>query len=256
MFDPTVDLDCYYVAVDADSYHRVELEFADGTTAVFDGEYSGRTAFGFSGDGRLSTDTETTVDTFCGPIEQATVRSRDRSRTVTRSGPCVFDDLTFDCDSAQFTRGDDVRVAFVDGSFKQWDSPPFDQLRFGSPGRIIESISEETVDVTVQNPDQDCQPGTVATVFNARAVTIEAAEFAGESAFEQATLELADGTTETFGTLDGEPTFVAPETFTASHTDSPIAAVVIQQLAGDIVFRLVNPVVESSDRESAGLGLL
>lgn len=244
MFDPTLDLDCYYFSVTAPDYHCVELDFADGTTAVFEDQYSGHTTFGFSGDGRLSADSETTVDTFCGPIEQATVYSWDRSETVPRDGPCVFEDLVFDCDSAQFSRGDDVRVAFVDGSFKQWDSPDDDQLWFGSPGRVIESISDERVDVTVENPDQDCQPGQLATVFDAGAVTVGAAEFAGDPTFEQATLTFADGTTETFGTLDGESTFTAPETFTGSRMDDPIAAIVIQRLGGDVVFRLVNPALE------------
>ena len=247
MFDPTLALDCYHLSVEAGIYHRVELDFADGTTAVFEDEYSGHTAFGFRGDGRLSADSATTVDTFCGPIEQATVHSWDRSETIRREGPCVFDDLAFDCDSVQFSRGDDVRVAFVDGSFKQWDSPDDDQRWFGSPGRVIESVSDARVDVTVENPDQDCRPGQVATVFDAGAVTVGAAEFAGEPSFEQATVAFADGTTATFGALDGEPSFTAPETFTGSRMDDPISAVVIQRLGGDIVFRLVNPAVAVSD---------
>ncbi len=247
MFDPTLALDCYHLSVEAEIYHRVELDFADGTTAVFEDEYNGHTTFGFSGDGRLSADSATTVDTFCGPIEQATVHSWDRSETIRREGPCVFDDLEFDCDTAQFSRGDDVRLMFLDGSFKQWDSPDTDQVWFGSPGRVIESISDERVDVTVENSNQDCRPGQVATVFDAGAVTVGAAEFAGEPTFEQAALTFADGTTATFGTLDGESVFTAPETFTGSRMDDPIASIVIQRAGGDVVFRLANPAVDPTD---------
>lgn len=243
MFDPTLTLDCYYVSVDADRYHRVDLQFVDGTTTTFRDEYSGRTAFGFSGDGRLDTDSETTVDSFYGPIEQATVSAWDRSETVERDGPCVFDDLVFDCDSIQYSRGDDVRVAFVDGSFKQWDPPAVDQQWFGSPGRVVASVTEESVDVTVENPTPECSSGPPATVFENDTVTIGPGEFAGEPTFEAVTLTFVDGSTQTVGTLDSGPQFSAPERFSARGTAAgrPIAEVIVLQQGGDIVFRLVNP---------------
>jgi len=242
MFDPQLILDCYHLSVDADQYDRVDLEFADGTTTTFSGSYSGSTAFGFSGDGRLEAGSETTVESFCGPIERATVTAGDRSATVERDGPCVFDDLAFDCDSVRYSRSDDVRVTFADGSFKQWDPPAADQREFGSPGRVVGSVTEETVDVTVENPAPDCSPGAPATEFDHDAVTIGRSEFVGEPTFEAVTLMFADGSRQTFGTPGAGPQFTAPETFTGQneHVETPISEVVIQQRNDETVFRLVN----------------
>lgn len=242
MFDPTLSLDCYYLSVDADRYQRVDLQFTDGTTTTFRGEYSGRTAFGFSGDGRLDADSETTIETFRGPIERAAVTSREHTKTVERDGPCVYDDLAFDCDSIRYSQGTDVRMEFVDGSFKQWDPPAAGQQWFGSPGRVVAAVTEESVDVTVENPSPECSPGAIATVFDHDTVTIGAREFADEPTFESVTLVFVDGSAQTFGTPGSGPQFSAPKTFAGrgAAVGRQIAEIIVLQQGGDIVFRLVN----------------
>lgn len=260
MFDPGISLDCYYVRVDAEIYDHVELRFADGTSVSFAGEFSGVTEFGFSGDGRLPPGSDGTVDVFHGPIQEVTVRAWDLSETVRREGPCVFDDLVFDCDSARHRRPGDVRVRFVDGSVKQWDPPADGQVWFGSPGRVIESITEERVDVEVRNPDTECEPGEYATVFDCTEVTITAAEFAAkfaaEPTFDRVELRFVDGSTQAFGDRAGGPNFTAPETFAGSgdHAGKIIESVVVTSGGGDRSFLLVNPTVADCDPASSERG--
>ena len=245
-FDPAIDLDCYVARVDAEGYDSVDLVFADGTIEAFTAGYSGTTQFGFSGDGRLDPSAETTVEEFHGPIARVTVTNGTATETATNSGPCVFGDLAFNCDSAQHGQADDVRLTFVDGSSKQWDPPATDQTQFGSPGRVIETISEESVDITVESPTPNCSSGAYATVFDCIEVTVGPEEFAAEPTFERIRLDFVDGTSQTFGQRGTGPNFTAPETFagTDDNAGNIIESVVIEKLGGDIVFQLVNPTVE------------
>jgi len=247
---PQLDLDCYVLTVDGDSYSSVELRFADATAVTFEGDYDGVTRFGYSGDGRLDPDAETAVPEFHGPIAWATVVVGDATETVTNSGRCPFGDLLFDCEAAEFSRANDVRVRFVDGSVKQWD-PPADpaQRRFGSPGRVVESVSEESADIEVPNPNLDCEPGEYATVFDCTEVTVDPAEFAGEPTFDRAVLTFVDGSTESFGEGGEESEFTAPETFagTDDNAGKVIESLGIEKRDGDIAFRLVNPTVDDCE---------
>jgi len=252
-FNPRLDLDCYALSVDAETYDSVELRFTDGTTVTFDDGYSGATLFGFSGDGRFDSDAETAITEFHGPIAWATVIAGEAAETVTNSGRCPFADLTFDCDSARFSRGNDVRMRFVDGSVKRWDPPVDpDQTRFGSPGRVIESVAEESAEIEITNPDPDCEPGGYATVFDCTEVTVGPEEFAAEPTFDRAMLTFVDGSTQPFTAPDSGSTFTAPETFagTEDNTGTVIESVGIEKRDGDIAFRLVNPTVEDCEPAS------
>jgi len=255
-FDPRLDLDCYALSVDAEAYDSVELRFTDGTTVTFDEGYSGATTFGFSGDGRFDSDAETTIAEFHGPIAWATVIAGEATETITNSGRCPFADLTFDCDSARFSRGNDVRLRFADGSVKQWDPPDPDQTRFGSPGRVIESVAEESADIEITNPDPDCQPGGYATVFDCTEVTVGLEEFAAEPTFDRAMLTFVDGSTQSFDGSDRGSAFTAPETFagTENNAGTVIESVGIEKRDGDIAFRLVNPTVEDCEPASPADG--
>jgi len=249
-FDPALDLDCYVLSVDAEAYDSVELRFTDGTTVTFDEGYTGATTFGFSGDGRLDVDDETAVGEFHGPIAWATVIAGEATETVTNSGRCPFADLSFDCDSARFSRGNDVRLRFVDGSFKRWDPPAdADQTRFGSPGRVIESVGEESADIEVPNPNRDCEPDGYATVFDCTEVTVGPEEFAAEPTFDRAILTFVDGSTQSVEGPDNGSAFTAPETFagTGDHAGKVIESLGIEKRDGDIAFRLVNPTVDDCD---------
>ncbi|MFD1641073.1 hypothetical protein [Halohasta litorea] len=249
-FDPQLDLDCYALSVDAETYDSVELRFTDGTTVTFDDGYNGATTFGFSGDGRLDPDAETAIEEFRGPIAWATVIAGEATETVTNSGRCPFADLTFDCDSARFSRGNDVRLRFTDGSVKQWDPPADpDQTQFGSPGRVIESVGEESVDIEIVNPDPDCEPGGYATVFDCTEVTVGPEEFAAEPTFDRAMLTFTDGSTQSFDGPDHRSAFTAPETFagTGDHVGALIESIGIEKGDGDIAFRLVNPTVDDCE---------
>ncbi len=249
-FDPRLDLDCYALSVDAEAYDSVELRFTDGTTVTFDDGYSGATTFGFSGDGRFDSDAETAIAEFHGPIAWATVIAGEATETVTNSGRCPFADLTFDCDSARFSRGNDVRMRFVDGSIKQWDPPvDADQTRFGSPGRVVESVGEESADIEVANPNLDCEPGGYATVFDCTEVTVGPEEFAAEPTFDRVMLTFVDGSTQSFDGPDSGSAFTAPETFagTEDNAGNVIESVGIEKRDGDIAFRLVNPTVEDCE---------
>ena len=247
--EPRLDLDCYVLTVDGESYSSVELRFADGTAVTFDDGYSGVTTFGYSGDGRLDAEAETAVEEFHGPIAWATVVVGDATETVTNTGRCPFDDLLFDCDTAQFSRGDDVRMRFVDGSIKRWD-PPADpgQTRFGSPGRVVESVREESADIEVANPNLDCEPGEPATVFDCTEVTVGPAEFATEPTFDRVQLTFIDGSTQSVGE-GNDAGFTAPETFagTDDHDGKVIESVGIEKRDGDIAFRLLNPTVDDCE---------
>lgn len=249
-FDPRLDLDCYVLSVDAEAYESVELRFTDGTTVSFDDGYTGATTFGYSGDGRLDSDAQTATTEFHGPIAWATVVAGEASETVTNNGRCPFSDLTFDCDSARFSRGNDIRLRFVDGSVKQWDPPADpDQTQFGSPGRVIESVSEESTDIEISNPDPDCDPGGYATVFDCTEVIVGPEEFATEPTFDRAMLTFADGTTQSFGGPGDESGYTAPQTFagTEDNAGKVIESVGIQKRDGDISFRLVNPTVQDCE---------
>lgn len=247
-FDPEIRLSCHTVRIDAESYDSVELTFADGTTVGFDDGYSGSNEFGFRGDGRIQDDSDLGVDEFYGPIEQVTITSGETTETDMRGDDtCIFEDLVFECDSARHRQADDTRMAFVDGSFKMWDAPADpEQERFGSPGRIIESITEESGDITAENPNQDCEPGEYATVFDCTEVTITDAEFEVEPTFDLVRLNFDDETTQEFGDLVDGPHFTAPETFAGNgdHEGKIIESVEIEKLGGDIFFRLVNPDVD------------
>ena len=246
---PRLDLDCYVLTVDGERYASVELRFADGTAATFDDGYSGTTTFGYGGDGRLDAEAETAVTEFHGPIAWATVVVGEATETATNSGRCPFADLFFDCDTAQFSRGNDVRMRFVDGSVKRWD-PPADpgQTRFGSPGRVVESVAEESADIEVANPNIDCEPGEPATVFDCTEVTVGPAEFATEPTFDRVTLTFVDGATQSLGARD-DSGFTAPETFagTDDHDGKVIESIGIEKRDGDIAFRLVNPTVDDCE---------
>ena len=253
---PRLDLDCYVLSVDGDSYSSVELRFVDGTTVTFEDDYDGVTRFGYGGDGRLEPDDETAVAEFHGPIAWATVVVGDTTETVTNSGRCPFGDLLFDCEAAEFSRGNDVRMQFVDGSVKRWDPPADDgQTRFGSPGRVVESVTEESADIEVPNPNLDCEPGEYATVFDCTEVTVDPAEFAADPTFDRAVLTFVDGSTESFGE-QGESGFTAPETFagTEDNAGKLIESLGIEKRDGDIAFRLVNPTVDDCEPAPAGDG--
>ena len=245
MFDPEISLDCYAVTVDAEVYHGVVLTFADGSTVGFDGEYTGRRRFGFAGDGRIEPGDPGAIDAFHGPIEQVTVRAWDHSETVDRTGDCAFESLRFDCESVVCELPADLRLRFTDGSVKQWD-PPDDpaRTRFGSPGRVVDRVTEAASDVTVWNPEPDCEPGPPATVFEDGAVTVGPAEFGSTPTFDSARLVFADGSERT-----AEPQraaeFTAPTMFSVGGS-TPIAAVVLTRRDGDVTFRLVNPAVDAA----------
>jgi hypothetical protein len=251
-FEPEIDLDCYVARVEAEAYDSVDLIFADGTIEAFTAGYSGTTRFGFGGDGRLEPSAETTIEEFHGPIARVTVTNGTAAETATNSGPCVFGDLAFNCDSASHSQADDVQMTFVDGSSKQWDPPASDQTQFGSPGRAIETISEESADITVENPNPNCSSGEYATVFDCIEVTVGPEEFAAEPTFERIRLDFVDGTSQMFGQRGGESTFTAPETFagTDDNVGKIIESVVIETQDGDIVFQLVNPTVEACGQET------
>ena len=251
---PRLDLDCYVLSVDGDSYAGVELRFVDGTTVTFEDDYDGVTLFGYSGDGRLDPGDETAVAEFHGPIAWATVVVGNATETVTNSGRCPFGDLVFDCDSAAFSRGNDVRMRFVDGSVKRWDPPADpDQTQFGSPGRVVESAREESADIEVANPNLDCEPGDYATVFDCTEVTVGPEEFAAEPTFDRAILTFVDGSTESFGPQGDESGFTAPETFagTGDNAGTVIESLGIEKRDGDIAFRLVNPTVDDCEPAAA-----
>jgi len=253
-FDPELRLDCYVARVEAEAYDTVELTFADGTTETFDDGYSGPTEFGFRGDGRISEDAATAVDEFYGPIVELTVTAGDATEMVERDGDCVFDDLEFDCDELRHGRADDVRIAFADSSFKMWDPPVDpDQNRFGSPGRVIETVTEESADIRVENPDLNCDPGEYATVFDCTEVTVGDAEFTADPEFDRATLNFADGSTQAFGELADGPNFTAPETFagTDDHEGKEIESVHIDIQGGDVFFNLANPGLDDCEPAEA-----
>jgi hypothetical protein len=251
-FSPDISVECYSVQVDAEAYDSVELVFADRTTVTFDDGYSGATEFGFSGDGTIDADSETAVDEFYGPIEQVVVTAEGATETVTREGRCGVEAMEFNCDSYRYTGSpDDVRVSFVDGSDKMWDGPATpDQVLFGSPGRVIESLSEESIDIEFENPNQDCDPGEYATVFDCTEVTIGESEFTTDPpTFERVTLNFVDDTSQSFGERGAGPVFTAPETFTGvnNHELKIIESIMIETLDGDIVFELVNPTVDDCE---------
>lgn len=245
MFDPEISLDCYAVTVDAEVYHGVVLTFADGSTVGFDGEYTGRRRFGFAGDGRIDPSDPGAIDAFHGPIERVAVRAWDRSETVDRAGDCAFESLRFDCESVVCEPPADLRLRFVDGSVKQWD-PPNDptRTRFGSPGRVVDRVTEATGDITVQNPEPDCEPGPSATVFDDTSVTVGPGEFGSTPTFERARLVFADGSEQTVEP-EGAAEFTAPTMFSVGGS-TPIAAVVLTRRDGDVSFRLVNPAVDAA----------
>lgn len=252
-----MDLDCYSVQVDAEECDSVRLTFVDGTTVTFTDDYSGTTTFGFRGDGQIDSDSETAIDEFHGPIEQVTVTAGEITETVTREGRCGVEAMEFNCDRYHYMGlPGDVRVSFVDGSYKMWDGPvESDQVLFGSPGRVIEYLSEESIEVRFENPNQDCKPGEYATVFDCTEVTVGEAEFTTDPpTFERATLNFVDDTSQSFGERGGEPVFTAPETFVGvdDHENKIIESIELETLSGDIFFRLVNPTVdecESIDQE-------
>ena len=248
MFDPEISLDCYVVVVDAEVYHGVDLAFADGSTVGFDGEYTGRRRFGFAGDSRIEPDSPEAIEAFHGPIERVTVRAWDRSETVDRTGDCAFESLRFNCEAVICESAADLRLRFTDGSVKQWD-PPDDptRTRFGSPGRVVDRVTEAASDVTVRNPEPDCEPGPPATVFDDESVTIGPAEFGSTPTFDRARLVFADGTERTVEP-QGAAEFTAPTMFSVGGS-APIAAVVITRRDGDVSFRLVNPAVEGPSSE-------
>ncbi|WP_253737716.1 hypothetical protein [Halohasta salina] len=245
MFDPEISLDCYVATVDAEVYHGVVLRFADGSTVGFDGEYSGRQRFGFVGDGRIDPDDPGAIEAFHGPIERVTVRAWDRSETVDRAGDCTFESLRFDCETVVCEPPADLRLRFTDGSVKQWD-PPDDptRTRFGSPGRVVDRVTEATSDISVQNPEPDCEPGPPATVFEDGAVTVGSGEFGSTPTFESARLVFADGSERTVEPEEARE-FTAPTMFTVGGS-TPIAAVAITRRDGDVTFQLVNPAVDGS----------
>lgn len=247
-FDPDIDVDCYSVRIDAETYDSVTLSFVDETVRFGEG-YSGQREFGFSGDGVIEAGSETAVEEFYGPIEQVTVTAGGASQTVDREeGPCVFENLRFECDSAIHEQADDVRIEFADGSSKMWDPPAdLDQSRFGSPGRVIETITEAGADITVDHPGQDCAPGEYATVFDCTEVTITAAEFGADPTFDWLSLRFTDGSSQAFGSRSDGPNFTAPETVagTDDHEGKLIESVVITKRDGDVSFKLLNPTVDA-----------
>ena len=245
MFDPEISLDCYAVVVDAEVYHGVDLTFADRSTVGFSGEYAGRRRFGFAGDGRIDPDDPGAIEDFHGPIERITVRAWDQHKTVERTGDCAFDSLQFDCETVACGPPSDLRLRFTDGSVKQWD-PPDDptRTRFGSPGRVVARVTEAASDVTVRNPEPDCEPGPPATVFDGESVTIGPGEFGAMPTFDRVRLTFDDGTERTVEP-QGAPEFTAP-TMVSVGGSAPIAAVVITRRDGDVSFRLVNPAVDGS----------
>lgn len=253
-FEPEVDVDCYVASVDAERYDSVELTFADGPTATFADGYSGRNRFGFSGDGTVEIEAPTAIEEFRGPIQQVTVTAGETTATVDRgTDACPFEDLAFECDRVRHGQAGDVRMSFVDGSFKQWDPPADSQEWFGSPGRVIETITEESVDIEVTNPNSDCEPGAYGTVFDCTEVTITDAEFDAEPTFDWIELQFTDGSTQAFGDRTDGPNFRAPETFagTDDHAGKLIDSVLLTKRGGDISFRLVNPTVDDCAAPSA-----
>lgn len=247
--DITVDIDCYSVVIDNESYTRVEITTLSDEI-VFEGEYQGENRFGFGGVEQMHDEPDDqTYQDFSGAIERVVVDDGESSHIVDADDPtnCPLAQAEIGCSHIETNHdlpgGGDWRASFTDGTEKKWDVGSA-VSSFGSPGRLLASFGE--VDSVFEYNDRACEPETDrAALFDCTTFRILPEEFGElEAVFSTAQLQFTDGTAQVF---DNESSaFTAPETFkgTGEHEGKTIESARITHRAGDIDFTFPNPDTE------------